>query len=312
MKKTQKKILGFLGLGLVVAVTAIAAALPMPGASATTNVTDTISVRVVGEVAAVRITAPKSETVFIEPDQSIGINYENASEVKVALKYTDGKGVVKNYTLDEFDADYYYGEKTYNLDLAGAEYGYGEYVVTVSGKALDGVVAENTIKFYYHPVDIEINGDNSDPSDPGDDDGEGNVKGELGFDSNTAWVEINVYEDQGGTGLVECLSPTIVKAPSKDFSLPFSKCNMEEGYYWLSFTAYNVDGEELYTIWKQIYYRKPIETPKAADTGGLFQGLNISKADYLTTGLIVFGIVGVGGAIFISKRNRKSNSRRRR
>ena len=37
------------------------------------------------------------------------------------------------------------------------------------------------------------------------------------------------------------------------------------------------------------------------NTGGLFESLNISQSDYLITGLIIFFVVGVGGAIFIAK-----------
>ena len=53
MKKTKKRVLGLLGLVLVIITTIFAAFLPGPEASAEggiTSVTDTISVRVVGSV----------------------------------------------------------------------------------------------------------------------------------------------------------------------------------------------------------------------------------------------------------------------
>ena len=56
MKKTHKKILGFAGLGLVAAVTTLAANVQVPGASAVTAVTDKIQVRVLTEEPELNVT----------------------------------------------------------------------------------------------------------------------------------------------------------------------------------------------------------------------------------------------------------------
>ena len=53
-----------------------------------------------------------------------------------------------------------------------------------------------------------------------------------------------------------------------------------------------------------------IVVPSTADTGGLFKNLNISRTDYLVTGIGLFLVVGIGSIVFISKHNR-SNKRRK-
>jgi hypothetical protein len=42
------------------------------------------------------------------------------------------------------------------------------------------------------------------------------------------------------------------------------------------------------------------------NTGGFFESLNVSKADYLATGLIIFFTVGLSGIVFIAKNKRTS------
>ena len=41
------------------------------------------------------------------------------------------------------------------------------------------------------------------------------------------------------------------------------------------------------------------------DTGGLFAGLNISKSDYLITGLAIFFLTGITGLFFIIRKKNK-------
>ena len=84
MTKTKKKLLGLLGLFLVAATTTFAALIPLPEAEAVTiNNTDTISVRVVGNVPKVEFTGIESGTTFREPSVQFGLNNENVTKVKV-------------------------------------------------------------------------------------------------------------------------------------------------------------------------------------------------------------------------------------
>ena len=115
MKKTQKKVLGLLGLVLVVAITVIAAVLPGPEASATASVTDTISVRVVGSVPNVTILGIDNGEIITSPNQTFTVEYENSNIVTVTLKHIDLDGETHTYLLDEKEVDYYPGSETYNI-----------------------------------------------------------------------------------------------------------------------------------------------------------------------------------------------------
>ena len=80
-----------LGLALVVITTIFAAFLPSPEASAegsVTSVTDTISVRVVGNVPDILNIKPVSGSVFIYPDQDLSFDYENVEYLTVTIYYT--------------------------------------------------------------------------------------------------------------------------------------------------------------------------------------------------------------------------------
>ena len=77
MKRRTKQVLGLSGLVGVFAMTAFAATIPAPGASATTNsVTDTIQVRVVGTESDVTVKSNSPEQIT-EPSYSFTTSYDN-------------------------------------------------------------------------------------------------------------------------------------------------------------------------------------------------------------------------------------------
>lgn len=95
--------------------TVFAATLPVPGASATSSVTDTISVRVVGSVPDVNILGIDNGEVITVPNQFFKVEYENVDTISVILEHVDLDGNVTTYTLDEFVPDYEPGTEEYNL-----------------------------------------------------------------------------------------------------------------------------------------------------------------------------------------------------
>ena len=302
MRKTHKKVLGLLGLVLVVATTVFAATLPGPEASAVTNsVTDTITVRVVGAVPDVNIKNIENGEVLVAPLKSFGIDYENVDTVTVTLQYTDKDGVVHTYPIDSLVPDYVAGSGEYNLDLDAEGYGYGEYVLTVRGIGYDGVSDEDIRKFSYYPLYAEAT----------EDEETGNYNLDLTYKADdgtedggkVAKIEINVYDENGK--LVEKMSPIKVTPPTTQVKLPFADLGLPSGKYTVAVSAYDKEGEKLYKDFLLTIDYEAITVPKTADTGGLFQSLNISKMDYLATGLIIFFLVAIGGVVFIAKTGKK-------
>lgn len=116
MKQTHKKIVGFLGLLTVIAITAVAILMPAPQTQATTStVTDTITVRVVNNVPNVDIVGIDNGEVIVTPEQSFIAQWQNAQTVNVDMTHTDLSGNEQTYHLDTIDADFYDGEEEYNI-----------------------------------------------------------------------------------------------------------------------------------------------------------------------------------------------------
>lgn len=118
MKKAHKKVLGILGLLVVAAMTCAAIMMPSSEASAaTTSVTDTIVVRVVGSVPKVDIRGITNGAIYVNPSRAFSVDYENVDNVKVYLDYTDLEGTTTSEIIDEFNPDYQPGTEEYLIRL---------------------------------------------------------------------------------------------------------------------------------------------------------------------------------------------------
>ena len=100
MKKAKKQCLGFFGLALVTAMTAIAANVPTPVASAKT-VPDSISVRVIGTTPELTINGITNDAPYTDMERAFVVDYENVEKIVITLEYTDLDGNVTTKTLDE-------------------------------------------------------------------------------------------------------------------------------------------------------------------------------------------------------------------
>ncbi len=193
------------------------------------------------------------------------------------------------------------------IDIDASEYGYGKYVVTVQGYVNNVILAEDSALFYYLPVSATTNVDDTTGKHYVDLD---YLTGNAGAEE-IAKIVLNVYNESGE--LVEALSPITVLPPVKNVEIPFAAKNMPSGIYKISVSAYNANGERLYEPYILTIEYKATVVPDAGapDTGGLFQNLNISKEDYLISGLMVFFVLGIV-AFGVVARNKKTSSRRNR
>ncbi|MBR2840059.1 hypothetical protein IKE82_01890 [Candidatus Saccharibacteria bacterium] len=307
MKKTHKKILGFLGLVSVVAMTIFAALLPTPSASATetATVTDVIQVRVLDETPSVSITNPKSGDLITSLDEPITIDYVYLRNYDVTVTYIDSDGIEHTELLASTTTPEETGEKSYSFREIGEEYGYGKYIIRVTGEGLDGSSVQDSIQFEYAAITADVTMD--------DDTGTASV--DLQYDTDDAGLDddekvvkvvINVYDENGN--LVPEISPIVVNAPNKHVEIPFGEYGVPSGTYKLILTPYNASGTALY---REIVLYVKYEEMLVPDTGGLFKGLNISQSDYLITGIGIFLVVGIGGIVFISRRGKNTTKRRK-
>ena len=182
------------------------------------------------------------------------------------------------------------------IDLDVSNYGYGKYTLSAHGTGHDGVYDEDIVTFYYLPLtaSYDINP----------------VTGQY-------IVKVDEYSDDTNSAeiyLEDKLIGTLTRAElEKGDSVMFSLTDKPAGIYTIKVVAKGINGETLYDqpFILTIDY-KPSDVPDAGtpDTGGLFQDSNISKEDYLITGIIVFFVLGVVAFGIVAK-GRKNSSKKK-
>lgn len=193
------------------------------------------------------------------------------------------------------------GTRVCNIDLKN--FGYGKFVLEVKGDGVGGPTDVDVRTFYYYPayaelvkvdgkyyIDVHYNWGDGSEAPAGD---VGSVVVKVYYpnsDEEVPFSPIEVELNASGSSRVE---------------LPFEEYGLNEGDYKIEVYAYDRDDQLLslpYTFIAQ--YRLDEETP-IPDTGAMFQNTNISKTDYLITGLVVFGLVAVAGVMFIMRSDKK-------
>ena len=315
MKKTQKQFFGCFGLGLVATMTAVAITLPSPQASAITDpdaVQDVIQLKVVDDTPTIGdITAVDSNGDAIpqggattDPNITFKIDYANIGDLEFNLSYTytNSEGthtVVFDNIFGDYDADYEIGdiERVLNLDSeqfnVGDTDGYGHYVLTVTGTGITGAIEERVFQFSHAPFDVtsEQNQDN------------GKIDTIIS-NTNTdvvSKVDIIIDGESAGSNIPVGEEGTVINHYIPEHIT-------EEKDVIVKIIAKDSDGNIIYVGQMTIHFDPGILSPTGVpDTGGLFSGLNISREDYLVTGLIAFFVVGVVGFGIVA-RGRRANS----
>lgn len=279
MKVSKRKIWGLLGLFIVAAVTAFAALMPHPGASAV-SANDTVKVTVVGDAPLVRFDSPAKESKFKKGEnlQNVVLHYENIDSAIITLDYTNPKNQTTTYTIGTPSnlGQNKSGEWELPIDLDA--YGYGHYVLRANAtKGLANNITANAIDFTYFTDSME----GKDKDDNGDPWGDPWVKPPVipGPDEQTdvECVDIHVW-DENGRELPE-LFKRMCQPNIKDYIIPFDEFNEPEGQYNIEVQSFNKNGDLLKDEWYDFYYTpntKPSVTP---DENGNPQVTPSGKAD---------------------------------
>lgn len=306
MKKARKQCLGFFGLGLVATMTAVAANIPAPEVLATSNsITDTITVRVVGDTPAVNFKNIEYGAFYIDPNHVVSFDYENVDNTVFSLKYTDKNDIAKDITVSDEYYDYNYGTKNFKIaDLNPSEdgsYNYGKYALHLKGAGFGGskeapiVEDENIIYFVPTVGRISINE-------------YGKYFLETESTAEVKKIAVQVYNSKGE--LIADLLPAEV-LPNGKVEILFVDKSAKTDTYTFKITSYGDDDEVLYKPFDlETKYTEPY-VPNAGDTGGLFKNVNIAKEDYLISGLILFFVLGIV-AFGVVARDKKAVQKKRR
>jgi hypothetical protein len=296
MKKTQKQIFGCFGLGLVAAMTITAALMPSPQASAiTTTIKDNIEVKVIGVTPAVSISGVEQGGETTATSVTFTTTYENIETIHYKLEYTnpDGTKTVFEPVIPDKAVGYESGSVNDTIDFSSSIFnidgslGYGSYVLTVTGTGYDGAFDEKSLQFERIPL-IATAKQNEET---------GKTIDVTIEDLNTDDIsDVDIYIDDEKVGTVH-----------EDGTYPFNPPSTGTKDYVVKIVAR--DGDKVIYVKTIIVHYEGMRTP---DTGSFFQNLNISKEDYLITGLIVFFILGIVGFGIVARGKRTSGKTNKR
>ncbi len=297
MEKTRKKILGFVCLAATVIITIIAANIPSVNTSAV-GTTTKITMRVVGHLPNVSITeSPTSviETpvpIVITPNQAIKFICENVDPVNAGIVYRPFGETNPTVSQEIFSSheDYQPCEHLLNLNLD--DYGYGNFIVNVQGDG-DSGFDEDSVTFDYSSLVIDAN-----QEEPGEDP---IVK--LYYDDEVVDKIIVTVLDENGDP-VPGLEEIEVPSGTHEIELPFADNDVPSGNYTVKATPYDEDGNIVPNKAEDdlTYIAPDLEVP---NTGGPLGMLNLSRSDYIMTGIIVTIVSAAGALFFLSKKSNK-------
>ena len=322
MKRAHKTILGVFGLVLVVAMAFFAANIKTPETSAVSSTTDSIVVRVVSSIPKINFIQPGKNLATAEPNLSFKIDYSYVESIEFTMVYTNKDGVSRAYKLSDSSSPDYNPSQTVgtliqsiNLD----NYGTGTFVFTVKGTGADKIVASDTLTIKYAPIvtNVEIN--------PGTGESESGKPGDavITVDYNDEEVDAeNSVVKICINGNEKCFEYDVEDIP-QDGKIIIPSDELKPGdTISVEVIAHDKNGDRIDDVVNEnnhIEYEETdvpntsdpdeeeTEIPNTGtpDTGGLFRKLNISKEDYLITGLIVFFVFGVVAFGVVAK-NRKN------
>lgn len=309
MQKTKKQLLGFAGLVIIAAMTLVACAIPSPDAAALgeaeyadeseepIDVETNVDVKVVVNegVARVSFITPTNDSVTTDAIIPVSFSYEEVNRVELYLTYQDENGATQRVNLEEFAPTEAAGTHTFNLDVS--RYGYRDFQLHAVAYGNNGATRDDTVAFSYKAVSSSVEEKPSENGDP--------VIG-IEVTDDVERIEVQIYDEKGNPMFIDKdgkKTPLIIDRKDIDangklrISLPFEEYGIAPGNYTGVITAYGKDDNIISMNTFEIKYAPA--TPETPNTGStLFKDLNISRLDYILTGLLAFGVVA-GFALYL-------------
>ena len=312
----KKKLLGLVGLALVVLMTVFAYFLPGEASAESSAHSDIIRVTVYDQYPSVTITKPTNESSTVSPDVEIGFDYENSRKIKFTLSYTDEDGNVQSVSLPNFEPDpstldptfdYASGSGTAPLNFDDLGLGYGRYTLKLETVAPVGYDTQS-IEFYYLPAKATQTGSADEANDP-------TVL--IEYDDGVVKVEV-MPVDKNGTPLFD--EPIVIEVPEpyeageKEITLPFSSYGLASGDYTLQITAYTLDPvsgdvspielpSDVPTNLFKVSYTQP-DAPAIPNTGRFLGNLGVSSTDFAITAVLIFSFVTLFAFVLLGHRKK--------
>ena len=224
MTNTHKKVLGFVGLGLVAAITTVAANLQVPEVSALDSVSDNLQVRVLAGEPNVTI-ASISGSVVTDPNYSITVDYENISSLRATLVNRNADNeIIWNEMIFNEPTTMAPGEKVVDLNLD--DYGgKGDFTITFTGIGDGSVPVEKIVTFTYTNTGPSVDPEDDKPS----------IDPEVPK-SVTTKLDVYIYDDMSGT----LQEHRVIDNPSESQNIDLS--TLGDGLYRIELSGVDKNG----------------------------------------------------------------------
>lgn len=305
MKTTKKRVFGLIGLLAVGTMTLIAVNLPSPDAAAVDTIDTDLEVQVnVSETGFdATFSKPQDGDVFVDPLIEVTTNYTQVNQIDYYLYYTDQSGQQHKVPVGNYNPTDKSGVYSFTLDLDKYA-GFSDYQLESVATGASGATRDDRVNFVYRALDAHYTGtaNNADP------------KFEAEVSSSVEKVQVQVYDKDGKAVFVDASGaeqPIIVSRDQFDgnnlsLTLPFEKYGLADGNYTAVFVAYDKQDNILGIVPVDFNYDKKAGggTPEVPDTGMSGNLMNISRLDYIFTGLVLFGLAS-GFAIYLILRKKR-------
>lgn len=329
MKHRKKQLLGVFGLLVVMAMTIIAGLVPVGDAAAEgeasfgPQTTIQVTVGSGGEgpddpddpnnpggpgssVPYVYFDSPQDESTVTSNIVKVSARYRNAKSIRYILQRASEEGtdagiVVYEASIDEMG----YGTSEFDLDMTKYATKFDEgFVLVAEITGENGGIHQDQARFTYRAVFVEMQEDTAKNDDP-------IIK--VQYNQEVAKLVLQVYDKDGKPVFVNqngTEEPLIFNQEQLDYDkltmdvvLPMEKYGAKPGDYQLVAVAYNAAGETISMNLTDFRYRP--DWIKNPNTGSVLADTNISRMDYILTGLIVFGSVAAFASFLILRKKRQ-------
>lgn len=336
MRKTKKQLLGLAGLGIVGIMTAVAYSMPSPDAAAVSGYSNGFECDndqpgnecvTVGEDTKVQVTvlkgnlannftSPKNGETFLNSNIEVVSSFEKANRIDYTITYKDDAGKEVTEDLPSYTPADPATELSHRFTLDASKYGYGAITLRSVAHGNNGATQEDTVTFNYEAIIAKLEDQPAKNGDP-------RLNLTIAPDGEVDSVYVYVYGKDGKPLFTDDKGNAVpVPLKKSDFdangnlirALPFEQYKARNGEYNAVIMAQDVDGELLSMVNLPITYKyidpsAPVDpdTPEIPDAGfaGFLEGLNITRLDYLLTGLIAFALVAGFALYLVYRKSRR-------
>lgn len=292
MKKTKRKILGFLGLILVVAMTIVAYFIPSPDAEAeegTTSHTDQIVINVYDQNPNIVFNNPKNEQIIVGEDLKIEYDWMEAFSIDFEILYDDEVYASWTEELGEFEPTEYPTGSGFK-DIVLSEYGPYILHATVNGPAS---IFEDSLEFYRLATSVEYLKDEEN----------GNPDFRVYFDDMVNKVQLQVLDKNDRPIFAD---PIILDVSGyenyRDITLEMPE-GTPEGEYTITSLAIDTIGRRVSDSSWTLFKYTPV--PDIPDTGLFSVMKSIADIDILTTTLLVFFAAALVALFLVNRKKER-------